>query len=139
MTFARSLSLRLLLPLTAVALLAACGEEDAPAPKQTVKREAKRQQEPAAAPAPVAQETHVVMPEDTGVQPPKDGFSAYDVGQAALEQWCREKQFDCAEFGRKDMIQEGDHWVTQYFGAPNGQGMYVSVRIYQDGRAEVVR
>ena len=123
--------------------LAACGEEEAPAPKQTVERTAKKPEPatpaPAPLPPPVAQETYVVMPEDTGVEPPKNIMSAFDVGQAALEQWCLEQKVSCETFGRKDMQQEGDHWVTSYFGAPNGQGMFVNVRIYTDGRAEVVR
>jgi hypothetical protein len=136
-------SIRFAVLLCAVALFSACAEDEPPPERKRIERSAEAKPEPAApkpAPEPQVKDMPlVVMPEDTGVKPPANLINAFDVGQAALQQWCNQKDFACDSFSRKDMTQQGDHWVTQYFGVPNGQAMYVNVHVYPDGRAEVVR
>lgn len=65
---------------------------------------------------------------------------AWERGQQALEKYCSDNAMPCDSFYVKESPQEtGGYFTMQFFGAPNNNPMYIGVRIYQDGRAEVIR
>ena len=64
---------------------------------------------------------------------------AFVRGNAGMQKYCVDQDIPCESFYVKDTIQEGEAWVLQFFGNPRNQGMYVNVRVYPDGRAEVER
>jgi hypothetical protein len=153
-----------LITLLAAALLASgCGSEEAPKPEAApVEKAAAPAPAPQPAAAPVAtapvqppppppspQYTHpalttqatAVIPPDAIGGTPTDmaSFDPTQRGKLAIEKYCQDMKFSCESFYAKDMQEIQGAWVLQYFGTPGGNGMYVDVRVYNDGRAEIVR
>lgn len=152
------MKIRLLcLSLLAASGLAACGGETPPAP-------AAPQPQPVAAPAPPPPATAPTAPPpppaSTGAQEsfatkqataaiPADAIGgspvtnmpdAWTRGNEALKKYCADNGIDCASFFTKESpVETNGYWTMQFFGDPNGQAMYVGVRVYPDGRAEIVR
>ena len=137
-------SARILLASAALAL-AACSSKTPPAPPA---------EEPAAETAPVAAEpapapqsslppppaAPVVIPaEAIGGTPVANIQDAFTRGNAGMQKYCQDQGIPCESFYVKDTVQEGRGWVLQFFGNPYNEGMYVNVRVFPDGRAEVER
>ena len=150
-----------LLALICAATLAACGGETPPAPATAKSEPAPAPVEPAPAPAaPPA----VASPEPAPAQPggPQESFAtkaataaipadaiggspvtnmqeAWVRGNEALKKYCADNGIDSSSFFTKESpVEGGGYWTMQFFGDPKGQGMYVGVRVFPDGRAEIV-
>lgn len=130
---------------SAALALAACSSKTPPAPPA---------EEPAAETAPVAAEpapapqsslppppaAPVVIPaEAIGGSPVANIQDAFTRGNAGMQKYCQDQGIPCGSFYVKDTVQEGGGWVLQFFGNPYNEGMYVNVRVFPDGRAEVER
>jgi hypothetical protein len=146
-----------LLALICAATLAACGGETPQAPA-TAKSEPAAEPTPApAAPAPVAtpapappsgpQEsfstkaaTAAIPAEAIGGSPVTNMQEAWVRGNEALKKYCADNGMECGSFFTKESpVETGGYWTMQFFGEANGEAMYVGVRVYTDGRAEVIR
>jgi len=139
------LPLQTLLALAVLALVA-CGSEEpppAPAAEETEDFAAPVAEEPAPAPTPALPPpppAPVVIPPDAiGGTPVANIQDAFERGNAGMQKYCVDQGIPCESFYVKDTIQEGEGWVLQFFGNPHNQGMYVNVRVFPDGRAEVER
>jgi hypothetical protein len=106
---------------------AAVVEEPAPAPAPTPAL-------PPPPPAPV-----VIPPDAIGGTPVTNIQEAFVRGNAGMQKYCVDQGIPCESFYVKDTIMEGDAWILQFFGNPRNEGMYVNVRVFQDGRAEIER
>ena len=143
-------SARILFASAALAL-AACSSKAPPAPpaEDTAADTAPVAAEPAAtpAPAPAPQSSlppppaaPVVIPaEAIGGTPVANIQDAFTRGNAGMQKYCQDQGIPCGSFYVKDTVQEGGGWVLQFFGNPYNEGMYVNVRVFPDGRAEVER
>jgi hypothetical protein len=151
----------LCLTLLAATGLAACGGDTPPAPvasKPEPVAEAAPSPEPAPAPAaPVAtpaaaassgeQESFATkaataaIPADAiGGSPVTNMPDAWTRGNEALKKYCADNSIPCDSFFTKESpVETNGYWTMQFFGDPNGQAMYVGVRVFPDGRAEIVR
>jgi hypothetical protein len=151
------------LALVTAATLAACGGEKPPAPAAEAPVAAAEPAAPVAepVPAPVAspvpatpdpavpqqQESFatktatVAMPADAiGGSPVTNSADAWVRGNEAMKKYCADTAIPCDSFYVKESPQETSGYYTmQFYGSPNGEGMYVGVRVYPDGRAEIVR
>lgn len=134
-----------LLAIAVLALAACASEEPPPAPDDEDGAEpaAEVAAEPAPAPTPALPPpppAPVVIPPDAiGGTPVTNIQDAFVRGNAGMQKYCVDQEIPCESFYVKDTIQEGEAWVLQFFGNPRNQGMYVNVRVYPDGRAEVER
>lgn len=147
------------LALACAATLAACGGETPPAPA-TAKNEPAAAPAPAPAapdPAPVASPTPAppsapqesfatkaataAIPADAiGGSPVGNMQEAWVRGNEALKKYCADNGMECSSFFTKESpVETGGFWTMQFFGEANGEPMYVGVRVYTDGRAEVIR
>lgn len=155
------MKIRLLcLSLLAATGLAACGGETPPvpvAPAPAPAAEAAPAPAPApatpvvATPAPAAptgeQESFATkaataaIPADAiGGSPVTNMQDAWTRGNEALKKYCADNGIPFDSFFTKESpVETNGYWTMQFFGDPNGQGMYVGVRVYPDGRAEIVR
>lgn len=153
--------------LLAATTLSACGGDRAPAvpppaekpvaeqsaaPEPTPKAEPVVST-PAPSPAPsesglpAAQESFATkaataaIPADAiGGSPVVNLADAWVRGHEALKKYCGDTAMPCDSFYVKESPQETSGYYTmQFFGAPNNDPMYIGVRIYPDGRAEVIR
>jgi hypothetical protein len=151
------------LALIAASTLVACGGETPPAPATEkpapIAEAPAAAEQPAAAPAPVATPTPApaapageqesfatkaataAIPADAiGGSPVTNMPDAWVRGNEALKKYCADNGMDCANFFTKEEpVQTGGYWTMQFFGEAKGQAMYVGVRVYPDGRAEVIR
>ena len=141
------LPLQTFLAIAALAI-AACGSEAPPpaavdeevdelaAPVATLQAPA-----PAPAPTPIPLPlAPIVIPADAiGGTPVTNLDDAYARGSAGLQKYCVDEGMPCDSFYAKDTTEQGDHWLLMYFGTPRNQAMYINVRVYPDGRAEVER
>jgi hypothetical protein len=106
---------------------AVVAEEPAPAPAPT----------PALPPPPAA--PVVIPPDAIGGTPVTNIQEAFVRGNAGMQKYCVDQGIPCDSFYVKDTIMEGEAWILQFFGNPHNEGMYVNVRVFQDGRAEIER
>lgn len=151
------------LSLIAVAGLAACGGETPPAPaapKPEPVAEAAPPPAaapapapvPAAAPSPAATQTGeqesfstkqaaAAIPADAiGGSPVTNMPDAWTRGNEALKKYCADNGINCVNFFTKESpVETSGYWTMQFFGDIDGQPAYVGVRVFPDGRAEVVR
>jgi hypothetical protein len=157
---------KLILPLLATLLAVGCGgePEPAPAPKPAVEAPAPAPAAPAPAPAvaeppPVvatpapapptngAQESFATktataaIPADAiGGSPVTNQADAWVRGNDAVRKYCEDNGIPFDSFYVKESpIETSGYYTMQFYGAPNNQGMYIGVRVYPDGRAEIVR
>lgn len=152
-----------LLSLCCAAALAACGGETPPAPAKAepepMAAPAPVAPAPVAAPAPAPVETPAPAPasgaqesfatkqaaaaipaDAIGGSPVTNMPEAWMRGNEALKKYCVDNDMDCSNFYTKESpVETGGYWTMQFFGEDGGQPMYVGVRVYPDGRAEVVR
>lgn len=64
---------------------------------------------------------------------------AYDRAFKALYHHLAQKKVPTQSFYLKYNDKQGGYWTYMFFGDPTpGQGMYVHVRVFPDGRAEIV-
>lgn len=150
------------LSLIAVAGLAACGGETPPVPAAT-KPEPAAEAAPAPAPAPpvaapapppapapiqtgeqesfATKQAAAAIPADAiGGSPVTNMPDAWTRGNEALKKYCADAGINCANFFTKESpVETGGYWTMQFFGEIDGQAAYVGVRVFPDGRAEVVR
>lgn len=64
---------------------------------------------------------------------------AYDRAFRALYHYLGQKRIATQSFYLKYYDQQGGFWTYMFFGDPvPGEGMYVHVRVFPDGRAEIV-
>jgi hypothetical protein len=152
--------------LLAASTLSACGGDPAPVvPPAAEKPVAEQPSAPAPAPPagmvptpapspaptapgpPPAQESFATkaataaIPADAiGGSPVANVADAWVRGHEALKKYCGDNAMPCDSFYVKESPQETSGYYTmQFFGAPNNDPMYIGVRIYPDGRAEIVR
>lgn len=153
---------RLLLPCAlAVLALAACGEDEpAPAAKVDPVADAPAASAPEsgaqaaaaeAAPAAAARRAQAIstfparnMPvtmahDEIGVQPAKNIQDAFNTANIAMDRFCEQTGMNRAEFYIKDTTQAADKWTVTFFGAPEGEAMYVTMYVFPDGRYEIIR
>lgn len=134
---------------SAALALAACSSKAPPAPpaEDPVAETATVAAAPAAEPAPAPKSSlppppaaPVVIPaEAIGGTPVANIQDAFTRGNAGMQKYCQDQGIPCESFYVKDTVQEGEGWVLQFFGNPHNEGMYVNVRVFPDGRAEVER
>ena len=83
--------------------------------------------------------TAAIPAEAIGGSPVTNDTDAWFRGDAALRKFCEDQKLPFSNFGTKEKpVKTGGYWTMQYFGAVNGQGMYVGIRVYPDGRAEII-
>jgi hypothetical protein len=64
---------------------------------------------------------------------------AFDRAFKALYHYLGQKRVPTQSFYLKYQDQQGGYWTYMFFGDPTpGEGMYVHVRVFPDGRAEIV-
>lgn len=134
---------------SAALALAACSSKapPAPPPEEPAAETAPVAAAPAAEPAPAPKSSlppppaaPVVIPaEAIGGTPVANIQDAFTRGNAGMQKYCQDQGIPCESFYVKDTVQEGEGWVLQFFGNPHNEGMYVNVRVFPDGRAEVER
>jgi hypothetical protein len=89
----------------------------------------------------VTKAASAAIPADAiGGSPVTNQADAWVRGNEALKKYCADTALPCDSFYVKESPQEtAGYYTMQFFGAPNGEGMYIGVRIFPDGRAEVIR
>lgn len=155
---------KLILPLFAAALAVGCGETPPPRPAPVAEVPAPAPAEPAPAPAPAepapapvvatpapptngAQESFATkdataaIPADAiGGSPVTNQADAWVRGNEAARKYCEDNGIPFDSFYVKESpIETSGYYTMQFYGAPNNQGMYIGVRVFPDGRAEIVR
>jgi len=84
--------------------------------------------------------TAAIPADAIGGSPVANQADAWVRGHEALKKYCSDNAMPCDSFYVKESPQETSGYYTmQFFGAPNNDPMYIGVRIYPDGRAEVIR
>lgn len=147
--------------LLCAALLAACGGETPPAPTSAKSEPPAAPAEPAPAPAPApapvasptpaapsgeqesfaTKQASAAIPADAiGGSPVTNMQEAWVRGNDALKKYSEDNGWDFSTFFTKEEpVQTGGYWTMQFFGEGAGQAMYIGVRVFPDGRAEIVR
>lgn len=83
--------------------------------------------------------TAAIPADAIGGSPVTNETDAWFRGDSALRKYCEDHRIPFNEFRVKEKpVKTGDYWTMQYFGAVNGQGIYVGIRVYPDGRAEII-
>jgi hypothetical protein len=101
--------------------------------------------EPDAEPSPTAtpemlQPTpRTITPEEVGNTPVKNVQEAFGAAQKAITRYCELHTMPCETFYIKETISSGDNYQVLFFGAPNGQGMYLTAIVHPDGSTEIAQ
>ena len=83
--------------------------------------------------------TAAIPAEAIGGSPVTNENDAWFRGHAALQKYCEDQRLPFDAFRIKEKpVKTGAYWTMQYFGAPNGQGTFVGIRVFPDGRAEII-
>jgi hypothetical protein len=89
----------------------------------------------------VTKQADALIPADAiGGSPVTNDDDAWYRGKAAMQKYCEDNGIPFANFAVKEPpVATNGYWTMQYFGTHHNQGVYVGIRVYPDGRAEVMR